>query len=103
MHRCDRCLSDVDFIIEDALNEGKAKVIDCREVYEYEEGHIPGSINMPTSDFLSHIDLIKKEEHYYVICLTGARSSMVAKYLDNQGYQVSNINGGMIMYHGEVE
>lgn len=90
-------------VLEDALKEGNANVIDCREVYEYEEGHIPGSINMPTSDFLSHIDLINKEEHYYVICLTGARSSMVAKYLDNQGYQVSNVNGGMIMYHGDVE
>lgn len=84
MHRCDRCLSDVDFIIEDALNEGKAKVIDCLEVYVYGEEHIPRSINMPTLDFLSHINLIKKEEHYYVICLKGARSSMVARYLDNQ-------------------
>lgn len=90
-------------VLEEALKERNAKVIDCREVYEYEEGHIPESINMPTSDFLSHIDLIKKEEHYYVICLTGARSSMVARYLDNQGYQVSNVNGGMIVYHGEVE
>ena len=61
MHRCDRCLSDVDFIIEDALNEGKAKVIDCCEVYVYGEEHIPRSINKPTLDFLSHIDLIKKE------------------------------------------
>jgi len=90
-------------VLENALKEGNAKVIDCREDYEYEEGHIPGSINMPTSDFLSHIDLIDKNDYYYVICLTGARSSMVARYLDNQGYQVSNVNGGMIMYHGEVE
>ena len=89
--------------LENALKEGKASVIDCREVYEYEEGHIPGSINMPTSDFLNHIDSISKANHYYVICLSGARSSMVARYLDNQGYQVSNVNGGMIMYHGEVE
>jgi rhodanese-related sulfurtransferase len=90
-------------ILEDALKDGLAKVIDCREVYEYEEGHIPGSINMPTSDFLSHLDLISKQDHYYVICLSGARSQMVANYLDNQGYQVTNVNGGMIMYHGEIE
>jgi len=90
-------------VLETAIKEGNANVIDCREVYEYEEGHIPGSINMPTSDFLSHIDKINKEKHYYVICLTGARSQMVARYLGNQGYQVSNVNGGMIMYHGEIE
>jgi rhodanese-related sulfurtransferase len=89
--------------LESALKEGKAKVIDCREVYEFEEGHIPGSINMPTSNFLSHLHLIQKETHYYVVCLTGARSSMVARYLDNQGYQVTDVEGGMIMYHGDIE
>ena len=49
-------------VLEEALKEGNAKVIDCREVYVYGEEHITRSINMPTLDFLSHIDLIKKKE-----------------------------------------
>jgi rhodanese-related sulfurtransferase len=85
------------------VEKGQAKVIDCREEYEYEEGHIPGAILMPTSDFLSHINLINKTEHYYVICLTGGRSQMVAKYLEQQGYKVSNVVGGMISYRGQLE
>ncbi|HAX03699.1 MAG: hypothetical protein A2Y45_08730 [Tenericutes bacterium GWC2_34_14] len=79
-----------------------AKIIDCREIYEFEEGHIPGSINMPTSNFLKYINLINKDEHYYIICLTGSRSFMVARYLDAQGYKVSNISGGIITYPGEI-
>jgi rhodanese-related sulfurtransferase len=47
--------------------------------------------------------LIDKNEHYYIICLTGARSQMVAKFLDQQGYQVTNILGGLIVYRGELE
>jgi len=87
----------------DLVEKGQAKVIDCREEYEYEEGHIPGAILMPTSDFLAHINLINKTEHYYVICLTGARSQMVSRYLDQQGYKVSNVVGGMISYRGQLE
>lgn len=85
------------------IEKGQVKVIDCREAYEYEEGHIPGAILMPTSDFLAHINLINKTEHYYVICLTGARSQMVSKFLDQQGYKVSNVVGGMISYRGQLE
>lgn len=85
------------------IEKGQAKVIDCREAYEYEEGHIPGAILMPTSDFLAHINQINKTEHYYVICLTGARSQMVSKFLDQQGYKVSNVVGGMISYRGQLE
>ncbi|PKK96714.1 MAG: rhodanese-like domain-containing protein [Tenericutes bacterium HGW-Tenericutes-3] len=89
--------------LEIALSEGSAHVIDCREDYEYEEGHVPGAILMPTSDFVSHMHLIDKSKHYYIICLTGSRSQMVARYLDNQGFQVSNVLGGMVSYRGDIE
>jgi rhodanese-related sulfurtransferase len=89
--------------LEQALKAGTASVIDCRETYEFEEGHIPGAINTPTSEFMNYVHLIDKSKHHFIICLTGARSQMVARYLDNQGYQVSNVLGGMIVYHGDIE
>ena len=88
---------------EKALNQGNINILDVREEYEYEEGHVPGSINVPTSEFLKHMHLIDKDKHYYIICLTGSRSQMVARYLDQQGYQVSNVLGGMVVYRGEIE
>ncbi|TNF08461.1 MAG: rhodanese-like domain-containing protein [Bacillota bacterium] len=88
---------------EQALKSGNAHILDVRELYEYEEGHVPGSINVPTSEFLKHMHLIEKDKHYYIICLTGSRSQMVARYLDQQGYQVSNVLGGIIVYRGEIE
>jgi rhodanese-related sulfurtransferase len=89
--------------LQEKIKSGEAKVIDCREEYEYEEGHIPGSINMPTSNFLKYIKLIDKTNHYYIICLTGSRSHMVARYLDAQGYNVTNVVGGIITYQGPIE
>jgi len=88
---------------ENIMSKEKINVLDVREVYEYEEGHVPHSINIPTSTFMQHMHLIDKNEHYYIICLTGARSQMVAKFLDQQGYQVTNILGGLIVYRGDLE
>lgn len=88
---------------ENAMSQGDVNVLDVREVYEFEEGHIPNSINVPTSSFMSHMHLIDKSKHYYIICLTGARSQMVTKYLDQQGYDVTNVMGGLIVYQGDIE
>lgn len=85
------------------VNSKDANIIDCREEVEFQEGHIPGAINMPTSSFLKHIHLIDKTTHYYVICLSGARSDMVVRYLTAQGYNVTNVVGGMISYQGDIE
>jgi rhodanese-related sulfurtransferase len=88
---------------EHAMSQGDVNVLDVREVYEFEEGHVPNSINVPTSSFMNHIHLIDKTKHYYIICLTGARSQMVTKYLDQQGYDVTNVMGGLIVYQGDIE
>ncbi|MDX9691961.1 MAG: rhodanese-like domain-containing protein [Acholeplasmataceae bacterium] len=89
--------------LEQAMRVSEVNIIDCREEDEYEEGHIPGSILVPTSQFMHYMHQIDKSKHYYIICLTGSRSQMVARYLDNQGYNVTNVVGGMIMYRGEIE
>jgi len=89
--------------LEKLMQSHKIHIIDCREDDEYEEGHIPGAILMPTSNFVAHMNLINKDTEYYVVCLTGARSQMVARYLDHQGYKVTNVLGGMITYQGEIE
>jgi len=88
---------------EQAIKNEKANVIDVREDYEFEEGHIPGALNLPMSTFLKNIDQLEKFSHYYLVCYSGARSDVAARYLDKQGYNVTNVLGGMSVYRGQLE
>jgi rhodanese-related sulfurtransferase len=87
--------------VEQAMKKGSIHVLDVREPDEYEEGHIPGAILAPISEFLNHIEKIDKTKHYYVVCYSGARSQVASEYLGKQGYQVTNVMGGMSTYRGQ--
>ena len=88
--------------LELAMKKGDVDVIDVREPEEYEEGHIPGALLAPISAFLDHIKKIDKTKHYYVVCYSGARSQVVAEYLGKNGFNVTNVMGGMSMYRGKI-
>lgn len=89
--------------LEDQLASGEnLEIIDVREPYELEQGHIPGVINIPLGDLPASLSELKKDTRYYFICLTGARSQTAVSWLDNQGYDVVNVSGGMMAYTGQV-
>lgn len=78
-------------------------IIDVRERGEFISGHIPKAINTPLSDFGQHLDKIDKDKENYIICQSGSRSSVASDYLGNNGYNVTNIMGGMSVWRGEIE
>lgn len=78
-------------------------VIDVREIGEFTSGHIPGAINVPLSEFAQHLDKVDKNKEYYVVCLSGARSSVACDFLGNNGYTVTNVMGGMSAWRGDIE
>jgi rhodanese-related sulfurtransferase len=88
--------------LEQAMKKGPILVLDVREIEEYEQGHIPGAILAPLSQFMDHLTKIDMSKHYYVVCHSGNRSQAVADYLGKQGYQVTNVMGGMSMYRGQT-
>ena len=88
--------------LEQLLKKETIHILDVREPEEYEEGHIPGAVLTPISDFMKHLHKIEKANHYYVVCYSGARSQVVADYLGKNGYQVTNVMGGMSLYRGPL-
>lgn len=81
-----------DAYVEEGQNNPNIIFIDVREPYEYEEGHIKNSINIPL-DELSHIS-INQNKKLYVYCLSGARSKMACLILKQKGYKNAiNIGG----------
>ena len=75
-------------------------LIDVREEYEYNEGHIPGSINIPLGS-ISTIDY-EKDKTIIVYCRSGNRSNQAAIKLKNMGYNVKDM-GGIVDWTYDIE
>lgn len=86
------------------IEAGEAvNLIDVREVDEVEEGHIPGIVNIPLGLLEFRMHELDKNEHYYMICRSGGRSGQATAFLTAQGYNVTNMTGGMLDWEGEVK
>ena len=81
---------------EELLNKlSKVQLIDIREPYEYEEGHIEGSINIPMGIFLEKLDELSRTKQIIIYCNTGRRSKPVV-YMTHKlhGYHLYDLKGG---------
>ncbi|MER1956266.1 MAG: rhodanese-like domain-containing protein [Solibacillus sp.] len=86
------------------LEAGQAvNLIDVREVAEVEEGHIPGINHIPLGLLEFRMHELDKNEHYYMVCRSGGRSGQATAFLESQGYNVTNMTGGMLEWAGEVK
>ncbi len=78
-------------------------IIDVREDFEVAEGKIPGSINIPLGELPERLDQLDKNKHYYLVCRSGGRSARGCSYLAQRGYNVTNVEGGMLAWTGDIE
>lgn len=90
------------------INEGKnIKIIDVRLPSEYEEGHIPGAINIPYQDIKEELPKradIKKDDFLVLYCKTGERSAIACEIITNLNYSnVNNLTGGISAWKYEKE
>ena len=74
-------------------------ILNVREGYEFQMGHVPTAKNLPFSTF----ETGDKQETCYVICQSGTRSAAACQFLSAQEFDVTNVAGGMNFWHGEVE
>ena len=81
----------------------KLTILDVREIHEYAAGHIPSAENFPLSTLGSDFTKLDKDQKYYVICQAGGRSAKAYDFLDAQGFNVINIEGGMNNWPGETK
>ncbi len=77
-------------------------VIDVREQWEYDEGHIPGVTLIPMNEVPNRLDEIPTDKDVIVTCRSGNRSGQVTEYLRQIGYgNVHNMSGGIIAWEAE--
>jgi rhodanese-related sulfurtransferase len=78
----------------DALGS-TAALIDVREPAELATVRTDRAQPMPMSTFVDHLDELPGQP-IYVLCQTGARSGRVVDYLEQQGFDAVNIQGGIV-------
>jgi rhodanese-related sulfurtransferase len=88
---------------EKLLNGEQLNIIDVRETQEVAMGKIPAAVNIPLGLIEFRMMELDKNKEYIIVCLSGGRSSSATRFLENQGFNVTNMMGGMMAWTGEVE
>ncbi|ASI34347.1 MULTISPECIES: rhodanese-like domain-containing protein [unclassified Exiguobacterium] len=90
--------------VQEKLENGEhLNIIDVREVDEVKEGKIPGANHIPLGLVEFKMNELDKKKEYVMVCRSGARSGRATTYLEGQGYNVINMDGGMMSYEGKTE
>ena len=84
--------------------EGGAILIDVREDWEYEKGHVEGSRWIPLAKLKEESKDLDKEKEYLLMCKMGGRSQRAAGWLSENGFEkVSNVQGGIMGWADEID
>ena len=78
-------------------------LVDVRTIEEYNDGHIPGAINIPNESIVSAPSELDKEDTIFIYCRSGNRSKQASSKLVDLGYTKIYEIGGIIDYDGELE
>jgi rhodanese-related sulfurtransferase len=90
--------------LSEAIREN-AYLIDVREDWEFQDGHVPEAIHMPLNSVSEKLDTLPKDKRIWVICQSGGRSMTAANYLETQGFDAVSVaegTGGWIAAGKEV-
>lgn len=77
------------------IARGEAFVLDVREPYEWEAGHIPEATHIPLGELGRRLGELPRERSMIAVCRSGSRSGHVAEALRHSGYLIANLDGGM--------
>jgi rhodanese-related sulfurtransferase len=70
-------------------------VLDVREQVEWQHGHIEGALHIPLAELPTRLDEVPLEQTL-VVCKVGGRSARAVAWLQSQGRDAVNLDGGML-------
>ena len=81
--------------------EGGAPLLDVRRDDEFALGHAPHALHIPLAELPDHLARLDQGRRIVCVCRSGGRSSRASQFLLEQGYDVVNLEGGMMAWAGE--
>lgn len=77
------------------------QLIDVREPYEREAGHIAGSRHIGLVDLTAQAATVARERPVVFYCRVGSRSDMAAQAFRAAGYEAYSLRGGLVRWTQE--
>ena len=78
-----------------ALIRNGAVIVDVRPPEEYEENHLPGSINIPLALLRLRVRQFSDRRQYILYCNDGSHSAVAAFLLSQNGFDAYMLDGGL--------
>lgn len=96
-------LSNVTVHDAQLILEGGALLLDVRQDDEFALGHAPGALHIALNELPDHLARLDKGRRIVCVCRSGGRSSRASEFLLEHGYDVVNLEGGMMAWAGAGE
>ena len=84
-----------------ALADDAAQVIDVREDYEREAGHVAGTRHIVLGQVAANAESIDPERPVIFMCRVGSRSFMAAQAFRQGGFDAYSMAGGVLQWAEE--
>ena len=88
-------------ILDDPYKQ--AQIVDVRTVAEYQNKHIPNAINLPLDSLRERLGELSVEREVWLVCGVGQRAYNATRILQQHGFEVKNLSGGMQTYHSFLD
>jgi rhodanese-related sulfurtransferase len=73
-----------------------AFLLDVREPVELAVESVPGAVNIPMGQLRSRLEELPKDREIHIICRSAQRAYYATQMLQQHGFKVSSISGGML-------
>ncbi|MDP9806529.1 NADPH-dependent 2,4-dienoyl-CoA reductase/sulfur reductase-like enzyme/rhodanese-related sulfurtransferase [Trueperella bonasi] len=90
---------DLDAMLENRL------ILDVRSAAEFAGGHLPGALNIAHTELRDRLDEVREAAAGRAIavhCLSGVRSYLALRILQQAGFEVANYTGGLMTMRAEL-
>jgi hydroxyacylglutathione hydrolase/adenylyltransferase/sulfurtransferase len=84
--------------VADLLAREEVELIDVREAYEREAGHIPGSRHIELVRLSDSAGELPTDRPLVFQCRVGSRSAMAAFAFRRAGFDAHNLDGGIVAW-----
>jgi rhodanese-related sulfurtransferase len=79
-------------------DEPELQLVDVREPYEREAGHIAGSRHIELTKLSSQAETLERERPVVFYCRVGSRSEMAAQAFRAAGFEAFSMRGGLVRW-----
>ena len=82
--------------VAELLGRGDIQLVDVRQGYEHEAGHIAGGRHVELAELAAAAGTIDRDRPVVFYCRSGSRSAMAAEAFSGAGYDAHNMAGGLL-------